>query len=148
MMEGWLVLGLLAAVSYGLAGLAAKVALGDEYAGLTVTAASILTAIGVGLVFTVFYFRQEGFSLPGISLKSAFAGMSIGLFWALGQIFVYTAVLKGADISRMAPIYNMNTLIVVVLAIVFLGEVPDKSAVLRVVSGAVFIVLGGILVST
>ena len=146
-MDEWLVLGLLAAVSYSVSGLATKVVLDKKYVGLDATAAALLTMVGVVLAFTVFYLAYAGMKVPQLTPASAAAGIAIGFFWAVGAIMVYYGIIKGADISRMAPVYNLNTLVIVALGILLLGEIPDRSAALRVGVGAVLIVAGGILVS-
>jgi len=146
-MDEWLVLGLIAAVSYSISGLAAKIALDKKYLGLDATTAALLTMVGVVLAFAVFYILLAGLKLPSLTPASAAVGIAIGFFWAFGAIMVYYGLIKGADISRMAPVYNLNTLIIVVMAILLLGEIPDKSAALRVGAGAVLIIAGGILVS-
>ena len=73
--------------------------------------------------------------------------MAVGAFWAVGALIQLTALKGGADVSRLTPIYNMNTLLVVFLGIILLKELPDASNMLRVAAGAVLIVAGGILVS-
>jgi uncharacterized membrane protein len=145
-MEEWLTLGLIAAVAYSISGLATKVALDKKYMGLEATSVALLTMVGVVLGFSAFYLIFTGAKVPQMSLSAAAVGVSVGVFWALGSIMVYYGLLKGADVSRMAPIYNMNTLLVVLGGILVLHELPDKSATARVIIGAVLIVVGGILV--
>jgi uncharacterized membrane protein len=146
-MDDWLVLGLLAALVYAASGLAAKVALNKEYSGVDPASAGVFVSLGVFLVFVTYYFFSNENGVSQLTLGQSLISASIGFFWAVGSILVYMALKRNADISRMAPIYNMNTLIVVVLAVIFLRELPDKSQALRVVVGAFFIVVGGILVS-
>ena len=117
-MENWLALGLIAAVAYSISGLTTKIVLDKKYLGLEAT-----------------------------SVLEAAVGIAVGFFWALGSLVVYYALIKGADVSRMAPIYNMNTLLVVLGGIFLLHELPDKSQALRVAAGAILITAGGILVS-
>jgi len=145
-MEEWLTLGLIAALSYSISGLATKVALDKKYMGLEAPSVALLTMVGVALGFTVFYLLFAGTKVPKMSASAAAVGIAVGFFWSLGSIMVYYGLLKGADVSRMAPIYNMNTLLVVLGGIVLLHELPDKSATLRVIIGAIMIVAGGILV--
>jgi uncharacterized membrane protein len=147
MVDDWLLLGLAAALSYSVSGLATKLALDKRYAGLEPTAAAALVAAGVVIAYAAFYLIFAGAKVPQLTLSSAAAGLAVGFFWALGSIMVYYAIMRGADVSRMAPIYNMNTLVVVLGAILLLHELPDKSQVLKVVVGAALIVAGGILVS-
>jgi uncharacterized membrane protein len=146
-MDNWVLLGLLAAISYAISAVASKVSLDKRYAGLDATSVALLAAVGVAMGFSLFYLAYAGVKVPKITGYSAALGVSVGLFWALGSIFVYLALLKGADISRMAPIYNLNTLFVVVLGIMLLGELPEKAQAIRVAAGAVLITAGAILVS-
>ncbi|MBU0762250.1 MAG: EamA family transporter [Candidatus Altiarchaeota archaeon] len=145
-MEDWLLFGLLAAVSYSLAALAAKLSLAGE-SGLQVTQAGLLTGFGVFLAFVVFTMYSGLPSFSKASPKTIAFGLGVGLLWAVGQILVYVALMKGADISRMAPIYNLNTLFVVVFGIFLLGELPDRAQALRVGLGAILITAGAVLVS-
>ena len=143
----WVILGLAAAFFFGLSGLMAKVALGERYYNLDVRTVALMTIVGISLTLLSFYFLLGGsdvLSTPGHALV---AGVSVGVFWALGQMLMYYALVKGAEISRLAPLYNINTLVVLVLAVIFLKELPDKTSLVRVAFGAVLIVLGGILVS-
>jgi uncharacterized membrane protein len=146
-MEDWLALGLAAAFSYSVSGLLTKVVLGKRYMGLDATSAALLVMVGVMVGFTLFYLIFAGPKIPQLSATTALAGVAVGFFWALGSIMVYYGLIKGADVSRMAPIYNMNTLLVVLGGIVLLKELPDKSATAKVIVGAILIVAGGILVS-
>ncbi len=144
-MEYWLVLGLFAAVSYSLAGLAAKSSMSGG--GLNVSQAGLAAAAGVLMAFLAFAAYQGMPSFAQASPKKLFLGVAVGVLWALGQILVYLALVRGADISRMAPIYNLNTLFVVVLGVLLLGELPDKAQALRVGFGALLITAGAVLVS-
>jgi transporter family protein len=82
-----------------------------------------------------------------LNLGSLVAGVSSGGLWALGMLFSLCAIKAGADVARLAPIYNSNTLVAVLLGIVLLHEVRDASGILKVVIGSVLIVIGGILVT-
>jgi len=148
MAEDWLVLGIAAAVSYSISGLATKVALGKRYMGMEATSVAVFVMLGVVIGFTAFYLLFAGIKIPSAKPAAAAVGIAVGLFWALGSLLVFYALLKGADVSRMAPIYNMNTLFVVLGAILLLHELPDRSQVLKVIVGAALIVAGGILVSS
>jgi uncharacterized membrane protein len=146
-MEDWLMLGLAAAFSYSVSGFMTKVVLDKKYLGLEATTTALLVMVGVAIGFVSFYLMFAGPKVPHLSGTTALAGIAVGFFWALGSIMVYLGLIKGADVSRMAPIYNMNTLLVVLGGIVLLRELPDRTATVKVIIGAVLIVAGGILVS-
>jgi uncharacterized membrane protein len=52
----------------------------------------------------------------------------------------------GTPLAKLAPLYNMNTLVVVILALLFFAEARDV-AVPKLITGAVMIVIGGMLVA-
>jgi len=147
-MDDWLILGLAAAFSYAISGLATKVVMSKRYMGLEPTTAAFLVAAGVVICFLAFYLAYAGAKIPQVTPTAAAAGVAVGIFWAAGSILVYYGLLKGADVSKMAPIYNMNTLLVVLGGILLLHELPDKSQALKVVAGAILMIVGGLLVST
>ncbi|MFH0862022.1 MAG: EamA family transporter [Candidatus Altiarchaeota archaeon] len=147
-MDDWLIFGLTGAVLYAVSGLATKVLLDKRYMGLNAADASILVATGVTIGFLAFYLIFAGAKIPQVSPKAALVGVAVGLFWAMGSIAVYYGLLKGAEVSKMAPIYNLNTLLVVLGGIILLHELPDRTQALKVIAGAVLITAGGILVST
>jgi uncharacterized membrane protein len=147
-MENWVVYGLIAALSYSISGLATKLALDKKYMGLEPPAVALLVMAGVVIGYSAFYLLTAGAKIPQITPSAAAVGIAVGFFWALGSIMVYYGLLKGADVSRMAPIYNMNTLLVVLGGIILLHELPDKTQTVRVIIGAILIIAGGLLVST
>ena len=101
---------------------------------------------GIGIVFVLYWLMSGGEKL-NLRLPAIVAGVSSGGLWALGMLFSLCAIKAGADVARLAPIYNSNTLVAVLLGIVLLHEVRDASGILKVVIGSVLIVLGGILVT-
>ena len=147
MMENWLALGLAAALSYSISGLATKVALDKKYMGLEPTSVALLVMAGVVLGFASFYLIFAGLKVPEIKPAAALVGLAVGFFWALDSLMVYFGLIRGAEVSRMAPIYNLNTLLVVAGGIILLHELPDKNQAIRVAAGAILIVIGGVLVS-
>lgn len=144
-MDDWVFLGLAAAVLYAFSAIAAKIATSSKYYHIEPRVAVLLTAVGILIAAIVYYIATGSHEFNG-SILSVITALSVGVFWAAGTILVFIALGKGASVSRLNPIYNMNTLITVVLGIVLLKEIPDKSESLRVLAGAVFIVVGGILV--
>ena len=70
-----------------------------------------------------------------------------GAVWAVGMIAVAIAISQKADVARLAPIYNVNTILAALMGIIFLKEIPDVSQMIRVIGGAVLVVIGAIMVS-
>ena len=145
-MKTWLLYALLATFSWGTYIVVAKIATSSKYCGLEPKWSAILMWAGIGTVF-VLYWLLSGGDKPSLNLGSVVAGVSSGGLWALGMLFSLCAIKAGADVARLAPIYNSNTLVAVLLGIVLLHEVRDASGILKVLIGSVLIVIGGILVT-
>ncbi len=146
-MENWLLFGLLAAVCYGSSALFAKVATSDKYYGVNQSLFMLLMLIGIAIVFIAnSYLAKGNLTLPSNPLALG-ACVAAGILWALGMAFTVWALVGGADIARLTPIYNINTLIAVILGILVLGELPSSPDKLKVLTGALMIVIGSILVS-
>lgn len=70
-----------------------------------------------------------------------------GIVWAAATGCIAVALKRlGGQISQLVPLYNMNTLVAVVLGLVVLSEWRTVSAP-RVVTAAVLIIAGGVLAS-
>jgi uncharacterized membrane protein len=145
-MKTWLILALLSMVCWGSYIVVAKVATSAKYCGLGPKWAAILMIVGIIAVFGV-YAAMSKDSRPTISASSAAAGIFTGVLWALGMVFSFLAMKTGADVSRLVPIYNCNTLIAVLLGIMFLHEMPNFAGAVRLMIGSILIVIGGIIVA-
>jgi uncharacterized membrane protein len=140
-MKGLLIGGLLPAVLFGLAGLLQKI-----YGRTEGGHGPYLLFIGLGVLLCggLFWF-QEGNRT--VTITSGLAATFIGVFWALGMMLVLIGLSKyNAPLAQLAPLYNMNTLIVTLLALAFFAENRDV-AVLKLLAGTLLIVLGGTLVA-
>ncbi|MDD5677017.1 MAG: hypothetical protein PHW60_03370 [Kiritimatiellae bacterium] len=81
-----------------------------------------------------------------ISHASGSYALFSGLFFSAGNGLVLLAISRyGANISQLAPLYNMNTLVVVLLGLLFYSEWKQIKPVL-LIAGAVLIVLGAAIV--
>jgi uncharacterized membrane protein len=145
-MKTWLVYALLATFSWGTYIVVAKIATSSKYCGLEPKWSAILMWVGIGTVFVLYWLLSGGEKVK-LNLPSIAAGVSSGGLWALGMLFSLCAIKAGADVARLAPIYNSNTLVAVLLGIVLLHEVRDTSGIFKVAIGSVLILFGGILVT-
>jgi|SRR3989338_548019 len=141
-MENWIIYGLVASVCFGIQTVIYKYAF--QKSGSTPYYAAFMFALGIILTYAVFLLFKPGFSFEWKSGSILFVS---GIIWAIGFIAVAIAIAQKADVAKLAPIYNTNTLIAVLLGIMFLHEVPDASHMVRVIGGAVLIVIGAVLVS-
>ena len=145
-MENWLIYGLATSLFFGVFAISNKVATSEKYYGLNPSAASIFMGIGILAVFVGFALYGGNFAMPK-SIPGAGYGLLSGIMWGAGMVFVLKALSSGADVAKLVPIYNTNTLVAVILGIVLLKEIPVASAILKVLAGAILILIGSVLVS-
>lgn len=138
---GLIIGGILPALFYGVSSVFAK---SSTNAGMSVGGHLVFIGMAVsstGLLFNLW--------LPG-NIPSLFAIASSamqGFFWALGTGCVVLGLLKyGAPLSKLVPLYNMNTLVTAGLALVIFAEWRQVNPG-QLLVGAALIIVGGILVS-
>lgn len=144
-MKPWLIYSLLVMLSWGGYIVVAKVATSDQYFGLPPRWSAILIYIGIGLVFAIYCLLTKD-DRANLNYKSILTGISSGVLWALGMVFSLLALKAGADVSRLVPIYNCNTLVAVLLGIIFLRELSNLASISSVIIGSILIMVGGVLV--
>jgi uncharacterized membrane protein len=132
--------GILPAILLGLSAISQKLS----------TSAGIGTGpllIVIGLTTTVIggFFCLDGdmnWTRGGIGYSALF-----GVCWASATGCVGIALKKyGAQISQLVPLYNMNTLIAVILGLLVFSEWRTVQPT-RILLAALFIVIGGIIAS-
>jgi len=146
MVETWIIYGLVAALFWGSYAVVSKMVTGTNYYNFTTNNATLLMLIGIGIVF-VGYFLTAKPSLP-TNTNGILLGILAGGLWAGGMIFSFLALRGGADVSKLTPIYNTNTLIAVILGILILHELPQQAQIVKVLLGAFLITIGAVLVSS
>ena len=141
--KGLLIGGLIPALMFGVAGFLQKATMRTG-AGL----GPYLLCIGLGVVTLGGVMTLAGGGAARtISPKATLMAGSIGLAWGLGMWLVAIGISRyGAPLAKVAPLYNMNTLVVVVLALIFFAEYRDV-VVAKLILGASLIMVGGYLVA-
>lgn len=139
---GLLIGGLIPACLFGIAGLFQKFS-----AQQNITLGAHLVAIGIGVVSVgiaiCLYNMNQTFSF-----KAAIPSFVIGAAWGAGMFLVAIAITKySASLAQVTPLYNMNTLVTVIAALIIFSEWKDVNMT-KLILGTVMIVAGGILVST
>lgn len=172
-MPTWLLYGLASSLCWGTDAIFSKIVTSEKYLNIDSAHSSLLMLFGIALVFVLFFLIKTGSlnlqlkvfgliiliaiffyiylclqqaSIP-ITLPVLFFGIMQGFLWGLGMIFTFLAFSGGADASRLVPLYNTNTLVSVFLGIMFLHELPVPDQRLRVVTGALLIMVGSVMVS-
>ena len=144
-MQNWIIYGLIASICFGINIVIYKVG-ATRGQGLNPYLGCLSVGTGVFLLFFLaFMIKSPKFTLNWTGLTLA---LIAGAMWALGMLMVALAIAKKGDVSKLAPLYNTNTLIAVLLGIIFLKEIPAGSEIMKVVLGAVLIVVGAVLVSS
>ncbi len=133
--------GFLPALIYGGSALFQKL---STSIGISISAYLIAVGIGVGVAGIGFYFFDH--STP-FSLKAGgYAGI-FGLTWGVASGLVAYALLHlNAPIAQLVPLYNMNTLVAVLLALVVFSEWQELHVV-KLLLGTALIVAGAIFVA-
>ncbi|MEM8640652.1 MAG: hypothetical protein AAGG51_17820 [Cyanobacteria bacterium P01_G01_bin.54] len=138
---GLLVGGLLPALFYGVSGMLAKT---STNAGMSVGGHLICIGVAVSAVGVLLQGWLPG-PLPSWGAIASSTGY--GLLWGLGTGCVAIALLKyQTPLAKLVPLYNMNTLIAVLLALVVFTEWQTVNLP-KLAIGAILVVVGGILVS-
>lgn len=112
--------------------------------GISLSAYLVATGIGVVIVGLGYSMFENSFSF---SIKSVLYAGAFGVTWGIASALVaYTLLNYEVSISQLVPLYNMNTLVAVILALIVFSEWQDVD-MLKLMSGAVLIVAGAVLVA-
>jgi transporter family protein len=139
--RGIVIGGLLPAVLYGVAGVLQK-ASQRAGAGLGPYLICIgLAVVGVGAAATVVTGER------GITSKGAWLAAGMGLAWGVGTWLVALGLTRYAvPVARLAPLYNANTVVVVLLGLLMFAEYREVSLA-RLTIGVALVVGGTTVVA-
>ena len=138
---GLIIGGLLPALFYGVSSVFAKV---STTAGMPVGPHLICIGVAISLVGVG---MQQVLPGPYPSTGAIVSSSMLGLLWGLGTGCVALGLIKyQVPLSKLVPLYNMNTLITVVLALIVFLEWKSVDPV-KLSIGAVLVIVGGLLVS-
>jgi transporter family protein len=131
--------GALPAVMLGVSGLLQKL---STSAGISPGVFLLATGAMTALTGLVFLFIQHD---AACDLRSLTYACLYGLVWSTSLAFISIALRRfGGQLSQLAALYNMNTLVAVLLGLLVLSEWRSVSPT-RITAAAVLIVLGGVL---
>ncbi|MBN1982524.1 MAG: hypothetical protein JW795_13405 [Chitinivibrionales bacterium] len=136
---GILIGGLLPALLFGVIGLLQK---SSQKAGISLGWYIIFISIGVlitGITLIVTEHHRQ------VTAKATIFAILIGLLWSVAMASVAIAISRfGVPVSKLVPLYNVNTLIAVILGFVVYMEWKEVNPVTLLI-GALLIVIGGTL---
>jgi len=133
--------GFLPALIYGGSALFQKI---STSLGISLSAYLVATGIGVAMVGIGFYIFDNSFAF---TIKSGLYACAFGVTWGIASALVaYTLLNFDVPISQLVPLYNMNTLVAVILALIVFSEWKDLHMI-KLLSGSALIVVGAVLVA-
>lgn len=95
--------------------------------------------IGLGIAYQI-VMRD-----PVPLLRGGLSAFAVGLTWGLGMFSVGFALLHyKTPLSKLIPIFNMNTILAVALALIIFKE-WEQVSMLKLIIGAILVVIGGTL---
>lgn len=138
---GIIIGGILPALLFGVSGVLQKASM---QAGIGIGPYLLCIAVGVfgtGAVFSGLTSERL------VSPTSGAYALLIGVVWSLSMGLVALALnTYQAPLAKLAPLYNMNTLVVVLIALVVFAEWKEVSS-LKLLIGTILIIIGGTLVA-
>jgi len=138
MIKGEIILGLLAAISFTLHAILLKA---SKNIPLGISIVLLSTGILLSALTTyLLLYKQE---IANFNLTYLLPFLS-GVLWFCGTFSIYYGIKKGLNLSMMAPIYNLNTLFVVILSLVIFKE---NVAAWKVITAAILVTIAAILLS-
>lgn len=138
---GLLIGGFIPAVFYAATGILAKVSV---KAGANMGPYLICIGLAIALVGIVASFWTRDWTF---TLKASLPSVAVGLTWAVGTLLVAVALNHfHSPISQLTPLYNINTLFVVIFGLIFFAEWKDVQAI-HLVLGSILIIAGSSVVS-
>ncbi len=138
---GLIIGGLVPAVFFGLSTVFQKLA---TQVGISPGAFMVSAALGVASIGCVGIFMMADRST---TLRGCMHAMGFGFLWGAGSFCIAYALSNYAvPMSKIVPLYNMNTLVAVILCLIIFSEWRDVQTI-KLLAGTACIVVGGILVS-
>lgn len=138
---GLLIGGFLPAIIYGFTGLFAKA---STHTGIGTGPYLIIIGVAIAVVGVVFSLVVPDRTL---STRSGIEALLMGLTWGIGTGLIAIGLSHyRLPISKLVPLYNMNTLVTILLSLIIFAEWQQVN-VLKLIVGAVLIMIGGVLVT-
>ena len=133
--------GIIPAVFFGISGAFTK---SSTQAGIGTGLYLVCIGLSITLVGICCYLLMPD---RNISLRSGFFASLVGMTWAIAAGLVALALTRyGVPVAKLAPLYNMNTLVTVLIGLFLFAEWKDVQA-LKLLLGTCFVVIGGIIVA-
>ena len=144
-MWGLVIGGVLPAIFYGTSSAFSKT---STNAGMPVGIHLFWIGLAISMTGILFSYIVPGTTSSLVpSIKGVASSSMLGFLWGLGTGCVALGLIQyQAPLAKLVPIYNMNTLVTVFLALILFAEWKDMNVV-QLMAGTGLIIIGGILVS-
>lgn len=146
-MKTWFLYGLGASLLYGISAVLFKLLTEARY--LAGRPGWVLAGIGLGIALCgllgIWFWPSV---TPGsTTVRALLWAIPAGLLNGLATLFILKAMQNPAtNLSQLVPVYNTNTLVAFVLAVLIFKELPNPGDMLRNLAGALLIVAGTTLI--
>ncbi|MDP7247443.1 MAG: hypothetical protein QF741_02345 [Candidatus Peribacteraceae bacterium] len=138
---GLIIGGLVPALLYGFSGMFAKA---SNEAGISVGIYLLIIGISIAALGGISAIFDTNHTL---NMKSGMHALGFGITWGIASGLIAIALTKyHSPISQLAPLYNLNTLVTIVLALWIFSE-WNQVKVPQLLFGSLLIVVGGIFVA-
>ncbi len=138
---GLLIGGIIPAIIYGISGIFSKSAM---QIGMGLAPYLIITGAAIALTGLVFGMIQGDWHL---STRAGLHALALGMTWGVGTGLVAIGLsVYNVPLGKLAPLYNMNTLVAVLLALWIFSE-WSRVSVPQLLIGSMLIVIGGTMVA-
>ncbi|NEQ95347.1 MAG: hypothetical protein F6K30_01215 [Cyanothece sp. SIO2G6] len=137
--------GLLPALFYGTSNTFSKI---STNAGMPVGIHLLWIGFAISLTGILFSFLLPDQTITFIpSIKGVASSSTLGLLWGLGTGCVALGLIRyQAPLAKLTPLFNMNSLVTVFLALVIFAEWQELNLI-QLLLGTLLIIAGGVLVS-
>lgn len=146
-MESWLLYSLIAAFAFGIYNFFLKISVDNRFGALSPTTSVLGISLAIFVSTLVYGVYTNTLRLPSKSGTTTMALLLlIGILWTVGTLSSAIA-LKTGNASQIVPIFNANTLVTVLLALIFFGEATSLSYVIKIAAGTALIIAGVFILS-
>lgn len=102
----------------------------------------VVMGLNIMIVGFVYCFVSKEYS---ITIRSGLSASITGIVWGIATVLIAVALAKyNVAISKLVPLFNMNTLVAVCLGLIVFSEWKNVH-VLQLAAASLLIIIGGIL---
>ncbi|MFD2168768.1 hypothetical protein [Tumebacillus lipolyticus] len=149
-MKSWVIAGIVAAFAYGVYSIPLKYLSSDKYSKAPLELIALGLALGVAVTAVLFAWLRGGTVVLGSPqvMSNLLIGALAGAVWLIGTLAVTGAFRDpGTNVSQLIPLVNANTLVAVVLGLIFFNELANGVSLSRIMIGGSLIMVGGYILS-